>query len=406
MENKISKKHKILLVWNYDRKDWIQPFLDLRDQFHFVFLSKFKEKDDQLCADTKNIEKIYWTNYSSPGSILNAIKPQVIIFMSLNNFPDIILNRIAQKKSIPTVILQHGLFYSQDTYKERRKLLEGQKKVNPLVAFAPKTWQAGYLFYGMLQGFGISGANSLFRYLLQKRSLSDIIALEKNKFAERMPDKVIVYSKKNALVFKQRDGIDDAAMIEIGNPTLDKYFKLSSPASLPFNNYFLLIDIPLHVEKSVSSGFGFSKRKAKDIYERILSYAKSRGKKLVIKLHPFSYREDDLLSDPDLFYGRDQYDSKDLIACAAAVISFPSTLAIPAIYFKPVLLLKFAENSFLDFINRAGLPVISVETISDESPEPVWNQAAKQFVIEECLYRPDGRSLERLQKVLNDLCKA
>jgi hypothetical protein len=50
------------------------------------------------------------------------------------------------------------------------------------------------------------------------------------------------------------------------------------------------------------------------------------------------------------------------------------------------------------------LPVIPVESISAESPDPVWNQEARQFVIEECLYRPDGRSLERMQEALMDLC--
>lgn len=394
-----------MLVWNYDRKDWIQPFLDLSDQFNFIFLNKYKETDDQFVSNTADLKKIYWTNYSSADAILNSVDPCAIIFMSINNFPDIILNRVAQKRGIPTIIMQHGLFYSQDTYKERERLLAGQpKKTNTVHMSASKSWQLSYLFYGTVQGLGLKGAISLSRYLFQKRKFSDVRALEKNRFEERMPDKFLVYSKKNAIVYKQRDGVDDKAMIEIGNPTLDKYFKPDSPATLPFSDYFLLVDSPLHVEKSASSGFGFSKEKAKDIYERILNYAKARGKNLVIKLHPFSYNEDNLLTGPGVFYAKDEYDPKDLIACAEAVISFPSTLAIPAIYFKPVILLKFAENSFLDFISRTGLPVIPVESISAESPDPVWNQEARQFVIEECLYRPDGRSLERMQEVLIDLC--
>ncbi len=398
-------KKRILLVWNYDRKDWIEPFLNLRDQFHFVFLSKYYEDKDKSASNTLEIEMVYWTDFSSPGEVLKRTQPDAIVFMSISNLPDIILNRVAQKKGISTIILQHGLFYSQETYKERAKLLA--KTTGKLLpgTHSPKSWQVKYFLSGLMQGVSIVDGIRLCRYLFQKRKLTDVIALEKNKFAARMPSKFVVYTKKNGIVYLQRDGATESDMIVIGNPTLDRYFQPGTLTNLPFNNYYLLIDSPLYVEKSASSGFGFSKQRATDIYQGLAGYARARGKKLVIKLHPFSYNEDELLLDPDVIYTRDENDPKDLIACAEAVISFPSTLAIPAIYFKPVILLKFAENSFLDFVSQAGLPVVSVKEISAESPDPVWIESARKFVLEECLYRADGKSLHRLKDALNDLCK-
>src|SRR5687768_8598575 len=100
MSKQQNSSYRILLVWNYERIDCIQPFLDLEDQFHFFFLNKFKEEDDQFAGNAKNIKRIYWTDYSGPGAILDEVKPQAIIFMSLIHFTDIILNSIAKKRKI------------------------------------------------------------------------------------------------------------------------------------------------------------------------------------------------------------------------------------------------------------------------------------------------------------------
>lgn len=408
MVKKENGPNRILLVWNYERIDWIQPFLDLEDQFQFFFLSKFRKKDDQVLTDTKGIQRIYWTDFSSPGALLEKIKPQSIIFMSLIHFTEIVLNCVAKKKNIRTAFFQHGLVFSQDSYRSRIAGLKRQGNSNNGISTPiPKKWRIRYLFGAIIQGLGIKGTYSIMRYLLQKQKYTDVIAMEKNQLTERIPDWFIVYTKKNAQVFKERDGAKNEQMIEIGNPSLDFYFKYSVSKELPFGEYFLLIDTPLYVERSRSSGFGFTKEMATDLYRRILGYAKARQKKLVIKLHPFSFNETPLLMDADVFYVKDEYNSRDLMFQANAILSFPSTLAIPAIYFKPTLLLKFNANSFLDFINsKKLLPVVEIEDLSDQSPEPVWNEKARQFVIEECLYKPDGKALLRLKTTFEDLCKA
>lgn len=406
---KKNSKVRILLVWNYERRDWIQPFLDLSDQFHFIFLSKYSEKDDRFIANTKGIERIYWTSYSSPASIINTVLPEAIAFMSLNNFPDIILNRVAQKKGIPTAILQHGLYFSQGTYKEKIKQTANVGKVaDDASSRVSKRWMMQYFLSGICQGMETRQGVSLIKYLFKKTRSSDIETLDKNRFLARMPDKLIVYTKANARVFEERDGLHQSIMIEIGNPALDKYFDQSPLVNLdlPFGSYILLIDTPLFIKKGVPRGFGFSLAEAKGFYERILSYARSRQMNLVIKLHPYSYSEDSLLVGKDIFYVKDEYDHKSLIYQANAILSFPSTLAIPAIYFKPVLLLKFGENDFLEIINKNGLlPVVNISELKDSSPDPVWNQEARELLISMCLYKTDGQSLQRLKMAFNDLCR-
>lgn len=404
-ENK-NVKYRVLLVWNYERMDWIQPFLELHDEFYFVFLSKYKEADDQFAANTRKIERIYWSNYSSPLSIIKTVLPNAIIFMSLTNFLDIALNRVAQKKGIGTAILQHGLTFSQSAYQEKIKRSKLVKPQDNKVSKVSKKWQLRYLLSAIKGGLGIKEGFLLMKYLFQKRRSSDIEVLENNRFAARMPDKLIVYTKDNARIFKERDGFNQEMMIEVGNPDFDKYFDNSPVVKLNFGSYILLIDTPLFVRHSEHRGFGFTVEQAKSIYERIAGYARSRGKNLVIKLHPYSYQEDPLISGLDIFYIKNEFDHKALIKQAHSILSFPSTLVIPAIYFKPTLLLRFGENDFLDLINSKNmLPVVSITDVKDDSPDPVWNQEVRELLIRMCLYKTDGQSLQRLMMAFNDLCR-
>ncbi|HKO79457.1 MAG TPA: hypothetical protein VJU78_03640, partial [Chitinophagaceae bacterium] len=152
--------------------------------------------------------------------------------------------------------------------------------------------------------------------------------------------------------------------------------------------------------------FNYSKEHAETVYRNILGYARSRRKMLVIKLHPFSYFEDEILKEDDVVYVKDEYDHKDLILGADAVLSFPSTLTIPAIYYKPVLLLKFANNDLLELINSNGLlPVIDIFELKHNSPDPVWREEIRDLLIKICLYKTDGQSLQRLKTAFTDLCK-
>jgi hypothetical protein len=54
---------------------------------------------------------------------------------------------------------------------------------------------------------------------------------------------------------------------------------------------------------------------------------------------------------------------------------------------------------------EADIPIVSVDDLSAESSDPVWNERAQKFVTETYLYQPDGNSLERLKNTFEALCK-
>jgi len=400
----IAKMKTILLVWNYNRPDWIQPFISLKDNFRFVFLSKFYKEEEIATAKALNIPIIYWTDFGSAGAILDKVKPDVILFMSVINFTDIILNYTAQKRKIRTVILQHGLFFDQKTYKENVRSLRERNALVKGRVFVRKRlmqWKIRYIISAVFQGFGFYSTIRLLQYLYDKSRTTDIEALERNRFIEREPNFLLVFTLHNAAVYHERDGLPYNKMKAIGNPFIDAHFQEHTNRKLPFENFILLIDTILYLENSPKKGFGFSKSDAVDVYIKILQYAKVRGKHLVIKLHPFAYNQRPILDDPSVTYIKGEFEATELIKKADSIISFPSTLILPALYYKPVLILNFMKNDFIELLKETKIArVVELNDFSPDIEDPFHNNFVQQWVEEKFLLKADGRSVERLKESL------
>lgn len=396
MKNKV-----ILCVWNYSRKDWIEPFELLKHEFEFVFISKMHKS---LEDSDINFKIKYWMDFADVDTMIDEIMPAKVVFMSVHHLPDMILNFACLKRKIPTYILQHGMFYDLNTYQKRQNQIaniktihEKDSKLENVIGRRSKLfWQLRFGKKYWLSKFGIS----TIKYLLDKKRIGDIAAMENNKYAERHPYRILCYTVENAGVYHFRDGVALNKFIPIGNPTLDKFFShkynLSEAA-----DYILLIDTPLYQVNSKSKGAGMLKETVMPFYKKANEVAKGINKKLFIKLHPFMYDAEDHIKDRNIVYIRHCDNLPKLLDEAYGCISFSSTLLLPSLCFKPTIIIDVTENSFINFVKKHNIAkVYDLLNFEHSNISFEVNKNAYNILKEEFLYKTDGKSTARLAQQL------
>lgn len=242
-----------------------------------------------------------------------------------------------------------------------------------------------------------------FQYL--KRRYLEIEAIKNARSKFRTASKYVVFTKDNASIYCERDGIEKDRLIEIGNPEMDAYFNYKPRTGSKEGDYYLLIDEPWsEVKDYASPGFGISKDQTNEFHRKLADFAAKKSAKLKIKLHPYSYDSDFLLPHPNIEYLRDA-DTVELILNSKGVFGFNSTLTLPAIYFNRCCLFKIWDQaSYQDDINRLGMAqVLDYHSFSEKDIDfnsyEKDNESVKRFV-ERYFYKADGNTSRRLKEVL------
>ena len=109
-----ARRLRILLCWGYHRSGWVAPFEQLNGEFDFHYLFHLSEEEEE-CSHT-NQPRHYWNDFRAAQDILDEIKPDRLVFMSLSGLRPIALNMAARRKGIPTFVVQHGYFRSLENY--------------------------------------------------------------------------------------------------------------------------------------------------------------------------------------------------------------------------------------------------------------------------------------------------
>ncbi len=399
----MKNKPTYLCLYGYHRENWIKPLAALDDQVELVFLFHIKRSSEKLINFRYKV--IYWEDYNSAQELMTSIRPQKVVFMSIDSPLTLAVNSVAKQRGIQTIYLQHGLLHSLSLYDEvqkRGKPLEvyNQNKEASNRAFILNFFLKSLRFYNL----------QLFSYQLNvsflERSNSKAIARSRVRSSLALADKYIVYTKSNAQVLIARDGVKPEQLIEVGTPEFDEFF---SPANTPSQSgkqsYIVLIDYPMaEVKEFNNQGAGYSKEEVNLFYQALADFAATIKCRLKIKLHPYSYSSDFMLDHPNIDYVR-HAELKPLIMGAFAIFGAASSLMLPAIYFKPVVLIDIFQRS--DFAKRmAELGVCTCIPISAViegglSADMLSNSKKNTSTfVRDFLYKTDGLSLDRTKQAL------
>ncbi|MBO3698368.1 polysialyltransferase family glycosyltransferase [Roseivirga sp. E12] len=392
----MSDKKHYLLIWPTIRKDWVKVFVDLKDDFQLTFLPSTFPKVPNFANDFKCC---YWSEFDSAQDILKKLMPDGIIFMSIESGLSMALNHTAQKEGIKTYILQHGIFTNYRDYRTREKLWR-KKDVVQMVKQeqSEKAFSSLSFIRNSLKGTDQIKLVliALYTKLQQKKGAywtAKYFPLKLKKASQ-----YLCFSPFNATIHKEIEQVSDEQIKYIGSPELIPYLEVEE--NLMEEGFYLHIDQAL-----AENSFGeetVSKVKMIEFYNKLNEFCLSKKAKLLIKLHPESYRSDWLPQHENITYLKEVENFNRIVQSAKGCFGFYSTMIIPAVYWRATVLFKIEYSGLQEAIDRIkGASILDFWSFKPGDIQldeyQVENEVIKrQFIL------PEGISQNALRDLLNE----
>ena len=388
---------RILLVWPIHRSDWVAPFRKIHSHFHFHFLSgESLGSESHSVVDFASVTR--WSDYSDSYAVIDAVRPDKIVFMSIDTGLNICLNRAAQRYKIKTYILQHGIYTLYKDYRIREKVW------NKLIGKSRKVKRGDFnsLRFILESLNGWSDCYVFIRIVILSIMTSRKGSFWANRyfsFKAKQPDSYICYSPRNAEIHRELDRPEENKFLYTGSQELDKY--LIKESVTPTGPYYLHIDQAL-ADNSLGEEI-ISKEQMINFYLKLNDFCLTEGAKLLVKLHPESYKSKWLPREDNIVYLRQVENLNAIIQGAEGCFGFFSTLVIPAVLWKKTILFKLSYSAMQKHLSRLG--VVKLYSFWDFDPKSLsfnFNQQNLEEFKKEYFYYLDGNSCERLINILDD----
>lgn len=366
---------------------------------HFLFY-RFPDQE-QLNFDLPG-KRHYWTEYSSPYYVINAIRPDKVVFMGIENMLTIALLSACRKKQVKTYYLAHGVTtgYHLTDKNEREanpdEVPERYQQSSP--AYQKKKSHTFKFYFNAWSKAGFKEKLFLMRFLVlsaRYRSVHERLYNTKSRF--RLADNYIVFTKHLARLLKERDNVEEKRMLEVGPYSLDDLFQglakyVNTGKGQP---YVLMIDQPI--------GDSYFPNK-KMFWEKLATGWNSLGYRLVIKLHPMDFIKSDPLVHSNIEWVREYEKPAELIGKATACMGYFSAMLLPVIWYKPCglfnptnqILIKEWEE--LKMAHLLDINCFDQEQLADCLK--FKKEEKRENYKELFLFKEDGKGVERLIKEL------
>lgn len=393
------RRPRILLVWPYRRQDWIEVFRLMQEDFQFIFLSSIHPGLDEV-APPAYAEVVYWHQFQNAAAVLEQVRPEKIVFMSLDSALSIALNVYAQTRQVQTYILQHGIYSNYKDYRVRerqwkknnvvRQVSEGKREVS---------FSTGRFMWRSLVGWRKLILIPFVLYTFFARKKGYYWSARYFNFSGKKPSFFICFSPRNAIIHQQLEKAKPSELLFIGSPELDRYLM---PASLPAaeqERFFLHID-QAFAEHSMGEELA-SREKMTAFYLTLNNFCLKHQARLYIKLHPESYKTTWFPQHPNIVYLKHVPDFNAYIQGALGCFGFYSTMVIPAVYWKKVNLFRLNYSFLQEQLEHLGIARVLDFWRFDESEISFDFEKSQIAAFErEFFYKTDGKSLDRLREIL------
>jgi len=393
----------ILLCFGYHRKGWIQIFEGLNAYFEFHYL--YYVYPSQEGVSFTNCPKHYWVDYKNAQDLLDKIRPQKVIMMDTGSLLCLATLFCCRSRKIPTFVMQHGLFHDLETNlgidkKMAQNSVQQKKVIDP---FNTRKHTSSF-FIKSLRVKDFFNFFRVVKWQLNRRKMFDLEAAQLNRHPYQQADFYIVYTKFNGYYFTELNGVPESKMLEIGVPEFDPFFN-NSVTKTPETPYNLIIDSALTYSEELQTNGLVSQESFNAFIKQVNEISLRDGRRLYVKLHPYSYGNKKLCKDDNIVYFEDT-DVVSLILNASAVIGFDSTLMIPAVYYKPTaiffldthnyLATVFQKNNLGTVLNYYDFDIEELHKALKSSPAPETAEKLQALF----LHSMKGTASERLKKIL------
>jgi hypothetical protein len=338
---------RVLLCWGYHRAGWIQPFEQLRDRFDVHYLFHRTQDEEEGCLT--DAPRSYWRDFRSADEVIEALRPDRIVFMALDGAWAIALNVVARRRGIPTFIVQHGHF-------DHLSELRGGPAQVPITA----TLHQGSPFPAVrfaAASFGVLGVPTLFRVLrlmLSARRRGVMNAMVHHRFEGRMPFRYVALSPESAELHTRVDGVDADRIVCIGIPEYDRLYQQVGGQPPP-DGPILLLDSPNAENRWRDTTASVTE---KTTFLRSLDrIAQAEQRPLRVKLHPENYEAAWLPELQAGVYLKD-VDLVQELDAATVCVGFDSTLLIPAVWLRPTILVELRPSLLAAVARETGAATV------------------------------------------------
>lgn len=406
----MADKTRILMYWGYHRKAWTKPFEELCDEFEFIYIFHFDKTSEIEHRSDLNIR--YFFEFRSIGHLIDSLHPDRIVFIGLDGILSMLINHAAGRRGIKTLVIQHGFLYhlkdkirefNQEKLNDNNESQLGDKKPQ-----SDRKYNASFI----LRSINLSNGLFFLKAVWTRRAYaakSEHEWLLGFKSSSRLADIYLLFSPYFSNLYEERDSVSDRIQY-FGNPEADRILNEAADYTTDLNSPYLLhIDQPILHSYQLGSHAKFSRRNATVFYEKLANFAFDEGLKLKVKLHPYSFQYLEIYPvHENIEYIREHPSLSQLIMEASRVTGFYSTLVLPAIILKPIVLFQITDG--LEFVNDLKsygilnvLPFRFEETMLHQSFIDIVDrdsESLNRFKFD-FFYNIDGKSISRLYEMLN-----
>ncbi len=279
---------KILLIVEPEREDWYHYLKsDNSNEYLLLWHESSKDIPDWLKRDTF-FKKVYdWQRFITPVRLLKEIKPDRIVFFEIIDQRQIALLVTANKKKVKTFYLEHGAAGDREAAimraNEPHFFLNIKKNylLNRFKNGLGRLIRSKIFYYSA--NFKVASFGSMIKYARLPFSMlfnTPNKTLANCIFPERTPFRSIVFNQPNFKQFQVYTGISEDSAVFTGVPLFDTYYN-KKKIDEGFISY---IDHP-YLEEGL---LGWTAEWHKMLADKLMVFAKSVQKKILVKLHPRS----------------------------------------------------------------------------------------------------------------------
>jgi len=398
----------ILVVGNYNRRDFLDLFWAAKGQCNFYFLEFASRKEVRGNYYQSFGKAIFWGDYHDAFDLLKKIKPHKVIYFFIESYHHVALNLACKLANIKTYLLDHGIRdvninIRLSDYSKVIKEIKTEVFYDRITQLLLRLKTRLFLL-NTLKVLPQTEANFLRNYIKVRKVNSIWETYKLIPSLLRLADAYITFSEKTYEAHQAIDYLPSNYPVHfIGIPYFDRFTQIR-PINTK-NRTILFIDQGL----AVPGLFGWNRQNYKQFQDKFLETCAKLNYKIKIKLHPrqsiLDWEEtaiSSIITDAEL--------PKILTECKI-VLGFTSTLLLPLAALPHTTLITLENHpagkldvskSFID----AGVahPVYSLDDLpwALENIEKLHQQQLpnkKQFE-KDWLYKFDGKAGERLRAIL------
>jgi hypothetical protein len=411
-------KQTVLVVGDYNRKDFVEVFSSSIGEVDFLFLDYYSPQDVKTDWYKQYGKAIFWKDFTDAYNLLNKIKPDKVLFYFIESYNHAALNVACKQLKIPTYHLEHGLRdYTLETY--------FQKYSNPTTAVGNK----GGKFNSLKNLFKIKavfnalksrlffiatvlrtkgeGKEFLNLFFNTRKQNSIYETFRKIKSHYRVADTYISFSPANFETHQVEDHLPpDHDVKFIGLPMFDKWPSLKPTP--PFEKALIFINQPLKAQGLL----GWDEEFENVFIEELTTFCSKNDIKIYIKNHPYDHNSPwEKLIKENKVIALNEVELENAITRVRVVVGFFSTLLMPAAALPHTVLFTLENHPdkgifSSEFLVSCGVSK-AISNISDleeafknldfYAEEQARN---KQNFIDRWMYKFDGLSGMRLKDIL------